>query len=88
MKMSMPADAYIRQVEEAAGRVLWNDANYPEFRQKTTEKSKYYRKVLKIYDKSFEVGEKGRNVGANIYVSRPCINTSQYRWRDSLIMHT
>lgn len=66
MKMSMPADAYIRQVEEAAGRVLWNDANYPEFRQKTTEKSKYYRKVLKIYDKSFEAGEKGRNVGANI----------------------
>ena len=66
MKMFMPADAYIRQVEEAAGRVLWNDANYPEFRQKTTEKSKYYRKVLKIYDKSFEAGEKGRNVGANI----------------------
>lgn len=66
MKMSMPADAYIRQVEEAAGRLLWNDANYPEFRQKTTEKSKYFRKVLKIYDKTYEAGEKGRDVGSNI----------------------
>lgn len=66
MKMEHPADAYIRQVEEAAGRALWNDANYPEFRQKTSEKSKYYRKVLKIYDKTFEAGEKGRNVGSNI----------------------
>lgn len=66
MKMSMPAYAYIRQVEEAAGRLLWNDANYPEFRQKTTEKSKYFRKVLKIYDKTYEAGEKGRDVGSNI----------------------
>lgn len=66
MKMSMPADAYIRQVEEAAGRLLWNDANYPEFRQKTTEKSKYFRKVLKIYDKTYEAGEKGKDVGSNI----------------------
>lgn len=66
MKMRLPAEAYIRQVQEASGRTLWNDANYPEFRQKTTEKSKYFRKVLKIYDKSFEAGEKGRNVGSNI----------------------
>lgn len=66
MKMSHPANEYIRQVEEASGRVLWNDANFPVFRQKTTEKSKYYRKVLKIYDKTFEAGEKGRDVGANI----------------------
>lgn len=66
MKMKEEADKYIREVEEAAGRYLWNDANYPEFRQKTTEKSKYYRKVLKIYDKSFEAQEKGRNVGSNV----------------------
>lgn len=66
MKMQQPADAYIRQVEEAAGRLLWNDANYPEFRQKTTEKSKYFRKVLKIYDKTFEAAEKGRHVPGNV----------------------
>ena len=66
MKLSRPADEYIRQVTGASGRVLWNDANYPEYRQKTTEKSKYYRKVLKIYDKSFEASEKGKNVGSNI----------------------
>ena len=66
MKMSHPADVYIKQVQEACGRALWNDANFPEFRQKTTEKSKYFRKVLKIYDKTFEAGEKGHHVGANI----------------------
>lgn len=66
LKMSHPADCYIRQVNEASGRVLWNDANFPEYKQKTTEKSKYYRKVLKIYDKTFEAGEKGRRVGDNI----------------------
>lgn len=66
MKMKQPADAYIRQVEEAAGRLMWNDANYPEFRQKTTEKSKYFRKVLKIYDKTFEAAEKGRHVPGNV----------------------
>ena len=66
MKMKLPADEYIKQVREASGRVLWNDANFPESKQKTTEKSKYFRKVLKIYDKTFEAGEKGRRVGANI----------------------
>lgn len=66
MRMSRPADEYIRQVREASGRVLWNDANFPEAKQKTTEKSRYFRKVLKIYDKTFEAGEKGRHVGDNI----------------------
>ena len=66
MKVKLPADEYIKQVREASGRVLWNDANFPESKQKTTEKSKYFRKVLKIYDKTFEAGEKGRRVGANI----------------------
>lgn len=66
MKMTFPADDYIKQVQEASGRLLWNDANFPAFKQKTTEKSKYYRKVLKIYDKSFEAKEKGRHVGTNI----------------------
>ena len=66
MKMSYSADCYIRQVQEISDRILWNDANFPEYRQKTTEKSKYFRKVLKVYDKSFEAGEKGRKVGDNI----------------------
>ncbi|WP_277134501.1 hypothetical protein [Bacteroides congonensis] len=66
MKMSHSADCYIRHVREASGRILWNDANFPEAKQKTTEKSKYFRKVLKIYDKTFEAGEKGRHVGDNI----------------------
>ena len=66
MKLSHPAKDYIKLVQEISDKVLWNDANYPEYRQKTTEKSKYYRKVLKIYDKTYEAGEKGHNVGANI----------------------
>lgn len=66
MKMSYSANCYIKQVREISERILWNDANFPEYRQKTTEKSKYFRKVLKIYDKSFEAGEKGRKVGDNI----------------------
>lgn len=66
MKMACSADQYIRQVLEVSDRILWNDANFPEYRQKTTEKSKYYRKVMKIYDKSFEAESKGRRVGDNI----------------------
>lgn len=66
MRLSHSADEYIRMVEDIAERILWNDANFPEMRQKTTEKSKYFRKVLKIYDKTFEAGEKGRNVGSNV----------------------
>ena len=60
MKMTRPADDYIRQVTETSGRLLWNDANYPEARQKTSEKSKYRRKVFKIYDKTFEAESRGR----------------------------
>ena len=66
MKMPRPATEYISLCEEAAGRIMWNDANYPVDRQKTTEKSKYYRKVLKIYDKTFEGISKGRKVDHNV----------------------
>lgn len=66
MMMPRPATEYISLMEEAGGRVLWNDANYPVDRQKTSEKSKYYRKVMKIYDKTFEGNQKGRKVGKNI----------------------
>lgn len=66
MKLEHPATVYIGMVEDIDDKPLWNDANYPENRQKTTERSKYYRKILKIYDKTFEAGEKGRSVGNNI----------------------
>lgn len=66
MKMDAPAVEYIAMVEDVDGKQLWNDANYPENRQKTTERSKYYRKIMKIYDKTYEAGEKGRDVGKNV----------------------
>lgn len=66
LKLSYPATDYINAVSDISDRILWNDANYPINRQKTTEKSKYYRKILKIYDKTFEAKEKGREVGNNI----------------------
>lgn len=66
LKMPRVATEYISLCEEVAERVLWNDANYPVDRQKTTEKSKYYRKVLKIYDKTFEGVSKGRKVDHNV----------------------
>ena len=66
MKMPRPATEYISLCEEVDERILWNDANYPVDRQKTTEKSKYYRKVLKLYDKTFEGVSKGRKVDHNV----------------------
>lgn len=60
MKMSRPADEYINEVLNIKERTMWNDANYPENQQKTTEKSKYYRKIMKIYNKTHEAEEKKR----------------------------
>ena len=51
------ANLYIKQMEEIFDRTLWNDANFDDYRQATTNKSKYVRKVLKVYDKTFEAGE-------------------------------
>lgn len=66
MKMKLPADEYIKQVKNIMNRVLIEDANYLEDKQKTTRKAKCFRKVLKIYDKSFEAKEKGRRIDSNI----------------------
>lgn len=88
MKMSMPADAYIRQVEEAAGRVLWNDANYPEFRQKLRRRANITARCSRSTTRVLRQEKRDGMWVPISYVSRPCINTSQYRWRDSLIMHT
>lgn len=52
---------YIRAVSSVgAVKEMFNDANFEKNRQKTTEKSRNYKKVQKIYDKTFEATEKGR----------------------------
>lgn len=69
LNMRMPREAveYIRLVSSVSeNRKLFNDANFEENRQKTTEKSTNRRKVLKMYDKSFEYRSKGKAVEANI----------------------
>lgn len=67
MRMSREADEYIRLVSSVGeNRKLFNDANFEENRQKTTEKSRCRSKVLKMYDKSFEYRSKGKAVEANI----------------------
>lgn len=66
LKLEKPATEYIQAMTDISDRILWNDANFPTNRQKTTEKSKYFRKIMKVYDKSFEATEKGREVGQNI----------------------
>lgn len=66
MKMKFSADEYISQVKNIVDRELLEDANYLKDKQKTTRKAKCFRKVLKIYDKTFEAKEKGRSIDANI----------------------
>ena len=66
MRMSHSPDTYIRAIQSGIGRTFWNDPSYPEMRQKVTEKSKYFRKILKMYDKTFEATEKGREVIDNV----------------------
>lgn len=48
------------------GKEMFNDANFQKNRQRTSEKSKNIKKVLKAYDKGFEARSKGRNVSGNI----------------------
>lgn len=60
MKMERPADEYINEVLDIKERTMWNDANYPVNQQKTTEKSKHFRKIMKIYNKTHEAEEKKR----------------------------
>lgn len=58
---------YIREVQAVGTeKEFFNDANFEKFRQKTTEKSRNYKKVQKIYDKTFEAMEKHRTVGSDI----------------------
>ena len=61
---------YIREVNgvgvDTGKKELFNDANFEKNRQKTTERSRNYKKVMKIYDKTFEAKNKGRNVDDNV----------------------
>lgn len=67
MKMSRDPSEYIKQVMSTDdAKEMFPDADYKRNRQKTTEKDKDKRKVLKIYDKSFEYREKGKEVDDNI----------------------
>lgn len=86
MKMACSADQYIRQVLEVSDRVLWNDANFPEYRQKTTEKSKYYRKVMKIYDNLSWQNQRGGVLVIISCVLKRFIVTSLYQCLNLLII--
>ena len=67
MKMSNDPSEYIKRVMSTDNaREMYFDADYKKNRQKTTEKDKDKRKVLKIYDKSFEYRERGKEVDDNI----------------------
>ena len=67
MKMSRDPSEYIKRVMSTDdAREMYSDADYKKDRQKTTEKDKDKRKVLKIYDKSFEYRQKGKAVDDNI----------------------
>lgn len=61
---------YIAQVTSIGGdedeKEMFNDANWVKWRQKTTERSRNYKKVLKIYDKTWEASEKHRKVDNNV----------------------
>lgn len=65
LKMTRDPAQYIAELEtveaEKGRKVLYMDANFEEQRQKTSIKSKDMRKVLKIYDKSHEAADRGRD---------------------------
>ena len=56
----------VRSIGETEEKELFNDANFRKNRQKTTEKGRSIKKVLKIYDKGFEARSKGHDVTGNI----------------------
>lgn len=65
LRMERDPSEYIAEVvtvdAEKGRKVLYMDANFEEQRQKTSIKSKDMRKVLKIYDKSHEAADRGRD---------------------------
>lgn len=61
---------YIEKVvgigQEDGTREMFNDANWVKHHQLTTERSRNYKKVMKIYDKTWEAREKRRIVDDNV----------------------
>lgn len=58
---------YIEMMSYAGqNKEMFNDANFQKNRQRTTEKSKNIKKVLKIYDKGFEARDKGKKIEGDI----------------------
>lgn len=60
---------YIRQMLSVGcgrSKEMFHDFHFEKNREKVTEKTKFVRKVMKVYDKTFESGEKGRMCDPNI----------------------
>lgn len=57
---------YIRKTTGCVGKEMFVDANYEKDRQRTTARTRNMRKVLKIYDKTYEATEKGHDVDDGI----------------------
>lgn len=66
LPMSKPPIDFIRNTLSVIGRETFIDANYERDRQRTTERSRNIRKVMKVYDKTFEAESKGRKVDKDI----------------------
>lgn len=66
LPMSKPPIEFIRNTLSVIGRETFVDANYERDRQRTTERSRNIRKILKVYDKTFEAEQKGRKVEPDI----------------------
>lgn len=68
--MSHPAIDYISQMRcvgfDDKKREMFVDFKWQKNRQKVTAMTRHVRKVLKVYDKTFEADERGRIVDSNI----------------------
>lgn len=66
LPMSDEPMEYIRLTLGSVGKEMFIDANYEKDRQRTTARTRNMRKVLKIYDKTFEAAQKGHTCPPNI----------------------
>lgn len=58
----------MQSIKGVGGKLMFNDANYRQDRQRTTEKSRTIKKHFKVYDKNHEMEERGKSLplGYNI----------------------
>jgi len=71
LSMSVPDDpltyiAMIQSIGEGTHKEFFVDANYQKDRQRTTLRARTYKKVFKIYDKTYEMEQKGHQTEGNI----------------------